>query len=33
MFIGVPLGLLSGLLRGWFDEALMRTLDIIISIP
>jgi peptide/nickel transport system permease protein len=33
MFIGVPLGLLSGLLRGWFDEVLMRVLDIIISIP
>jgi peptide/nickel transport system permease protein len=33
MFIGVPLGLLSGLLRGWFDELLMRALDVIISIP
>ena len=33
MFIGVPLGLMSGLLRGWFDEMLMRLLDIIISIP
>ncbi len=33
MLIGVPLGLISGLLRGWFDELLMRILDIIISIP
>lgn len=33
MMIGVPLGLMSGLLRGWFDEVLMRTLDVIISIP
>jgi peptide/nickel transport system permease protein len=33
MLIGVPLGLVSGLVRGWFDEVLMRSLDVIISIP
>jgi peptide/nickel transport system permease protein len=33
MFLGVPLGLLSGLVRGWFDEVFMRILDVIISIP
>lgn len=33
MLVGVPLGLISGLLRGWFDEGLMRVLDIIISVP
>ena len=33
MLAGVPLGLISGFLRGWFDEGLMRVLDIIISIP
>jgi peptide/nickel transport system permease protein len=33
LLIGVPLGLVSGLVRGWFDELLMRILDVIISIP
>jgi peptide/nickel transport system permease protein len=33
MILGVPLGLLSGLVRGWFDEVFMRILDVIISIP
>lgn len=33
MFIGVPLGLMSGFLGGWFDEMLMRLLDVIISVP
>jgi peptide/nickel transport system permease protein len=33
MLVGVPLGLMSGLLRGWFDEVLMRVFDIIISVP
>lgn len=33
MILGVPLGLMSGLLRGWVDETIMRLLDVIISIP
>jgi peptide/nickel transport system permease protein len=31
--IGASLGLLSGYLRGWFDEVLMRLFDALISIP
>ena len=31
--VGVPLGLLSGYLRGWLDDALMRMVDIIVSVP
>src|SRR5262245_17138505 len=31
--IGVPLGLLAGYMRGWVDEAIMRTLDVLISFP
>ncbi|MGB7297144.1 MAG: ABC transporter permease [Candidatus Aminicenantales bacterium] len=33
MLVGVPFGLISGFMRGWFDEVLMRALDVIISIP
>jgi peptide/nickel transport system permease protein len=33
LFIGAALGLLSGYLRGWFDEVLMRLFEAIISIP
>jgi dipeptide transport system permease protein len=33
MAIGVVLGLLSAYLRGWFDVALMRLMDLIMSIP
>lgn len=31
--IGVPLGLLGGYLRGWPDDALMRMVDIVVSVP
>lgn len=31
--IGVPLGLLAGYLRGWVDDAVMRMVDIVISVP
>lgn len=31
--IGVPLGLLGGYLRGRLDDAIMRTVDILVSIP
>lgn len=31
--IGVPLGLLAGLKRGRFDEMLMRTMDVLLSMP
>jgi len=31
--VGVPLGLLAGYLRGWLDDAVMRVVDIVISIP
>ena len=31
--IGVPLGLLGGYLRGWLDDALMRMVDIVVSVP
>jgi len=33
LVVGAPLGLLSGYLRGWFDEILMRIFDAFISIP
>jgi peptide/nickel transport system permease protein len=33
MVLGGALGLLSGFLRGWFDQLLMRIFDVIISIP
>ena len=31
--IGVPLGLVGGYVRGWRDDAIMRTVDILVSIP
>lgn len=31
--VGVPLGLLGGYLRGWRDDAIMRMVDILVSIP
>lgn len=31
--IGVPLGLLGGYMRGRLDDAIMRTVDILVSIP
>ena len=31
--IGVPLGLLSGLLKGWTDEIIMRILDAMLAFP
>lgn len=31
--VGVPLGLLAGYLRGWIDDAVMRAVDIVISVP
>jgi len=33
LVIGVPLGLLAGYRRGWFDEILMRTMDVLLSFP
>lgn len=33
ILIGGPLGLWSGYLGGWLDEALMRTFEVLISIP
>ena len=33
LVIGVPLGLLAGYRRGWFDETLMRTMDVLLSFP
>jgi peptide/nickel transport system permease protein len=33
MVVGGGLGLLSGLLGGWFDQLLMRLFDVVISIP
>ena len=33
MVLGVPLGLVSGYYRGIVDEAIMRTLDVLISFP
>ncbi len=33
ILVGGSLGLLSGLLGGWFDQVLMRLFDIVISIP
>jgi peptide/nickel transport system permease protein len=33
LVIGVPLGLLAGYRRGWFDEGLMRVMDILLSFP
>jgi peptide/nickel transport system permease protein len=31
LVIGVPLGLLAGYRRGWFDEVLMRVMDVLLS--
>jgi peptide/nickel transport system permease protein len=31
--VGVPLGLIAGYMRGWVDEAIMRTLDVLMSFP
>lgn len=31
--IGVPLGLVGGYVRGWRDDGIMRTVDILVSIP
>jgi peptide/nickel transport system permease protein len=33
LVIGVPLGLLAGYRRGWFDEVLMRIMDVLLSFP
>ncbi len=33
LVIGVPLGLLAGYRRGWFDETLMRAMDVLLSFP
>ncbi len=33
IFVGVPLGLLSGLLKGWPDEIMMRFLDALLAFP
>ncbi|MFC0386847.1 ABC transporter permease [Muricoccus vinaceus] len=33
LFIGIPLGLLAGYLRGVVDEALMRIIDVLMSVP
>lgn len=33
LVIGVPLGLLAGYRRGWFDEVLMRAMDVLLSFP
>ncbi len=33
LLIGVPLGLVAGYYRGWADEAIMRVVDIMISLP
>ena len=33
LVIGVPLGLLAGYRRGWFDEGLMRAMDVLLSFP
>ena len=31
--VGVPMGLAAGYFRGWVDEALMRTADVLMAIP
>jgi peptide/nickel transport system permease protein len=31
--IGVPIGLASGYFRGWVDEALMRSADVLMAVP
>lgn len=31
--IGVPIGLASGYFRGWVDEVLMRTADVLMAVP
>jgi peptide/nickel transport system permease protein len=31
--VGVPIGLASGYFRGWTDEALMRTADVLMAVP
>jgi peptide/nickel transport system permease protein len=33
LLMGVPLGLLAGYRRGWFDEWLMRMMDVLLSFP
>ena len=33
LVIGVPLGLIAGYYRGFADEAIMRTVDVMISVP
>ena len=33
LLIGVPLGLLAGFKRGRFDEAVMRIMDVLLSLP
>lgn len=33
LLIGVPLGLVAGYYRGWADEAIMRAVDVMISLP
>jgi peptide/nickel transport system permease protein len=31
--LGVPIGLLAGYVRGWFDEVIMRAMDVLMSFP
>lgn len=33
LLIGVPMGLAAGYFRGWVDEVLMRTADVLMAIP
>jgi peptide/nickel transport system permease protein len=33
MTVGTAIGMLSGFFGGWFDEAMMRVLDIVLSFP
>ena len=33
LLIGIPLGLLAGYLRGMVDEAMMRVIDVLMSVP
>jgi peptide/nickel transport system permease protein len=33
LVLGVPLGLISGYYRGWVDEIIMRSVDILMSFP
>lgn len=33
VFLGVPLGLLSGYFRGWWEAAILRVADVLLSFP